>query len=143
MTGVLTTERLFSIRVTPVAAPGGSEGVRMKREKLGKRLRRVRLERKLGLREAAAKVGLSAAYLSRIESCQDPRPPTERVIAALAELLRDDFDELMELAGRVPEDLEGILKADAGMWTLLRTAREHNISGGELLAMLEERKGLS
>lgn len=112
----------------------------VKREKLGERIKRVRQERELGLRETAAKVGISATYLSRIENCQDPSPPTEKTIRALAELLEDDFDELMRLAGRVPEDVQKVLKADPKMAAFLRTARQQKVSGAELLEMLDARK---
>jgi hypothetical protein len=36
-------------------------------ESFGQRVRRLREERKIGLREAAAKVGISPTYLSRVE----------------------------------------------------------------------------
>ena len=48
-----------------------------KREKLGHRLKRVRIARDLSLRETASKVGVSPTYLSRVENCLDPSPPTE------------------------------------------------------------------
>lgn len=112
----------------------------VKREKLGERLKRIRQERELGLRETAAKVGISSTYLSRIENCQDPTPPKEKVIRDLAAVLEDDFDELMRLAGRVPEDVQKVLKADPQMATFLRTARQQKVTGTELLEMLDARK---
>jgi transcriptional regulator with XRE-family HTH domain len=114
----------------------------VKREKLGERIKRVRQERQLGLRETATKVGISATYLSRIETCQEASPPAEKVIRGLADLLQDKFDELMQLAGRVPEDVEDVIKGDPDMPAFLRTAREKNVSGAELMKMLtKKRKG--
>ncbi len=112
----------------------------MSQETLGERLKRVRQERELGLRAAAAKAGISATYLSRIENNQDPSPPTEKTIRALAELLDDDFDELMQLAGRVPEDVGAMITGDPQMPEFLRTAREQNVTAKDLLAMLEAAK---
>ena len=55
----------------------------VKREKLGHRLKRVRIARDLSLRETANKVGVSPTYLSRVENCLDPSPPTEKTLRAL------------------------------------------------------------
>lgn len=112
----------------------------VKREKLGERLKRIRQARELGLRETAAMVGISSTYLSRIENCQDPTPPKEKVIRDLAAVLEDDFDQLMRLAGRVPEDVQKVLRADPQMATFLRTARQQKVSGTELLEMLARKK---
>ena len=56
-------------------------------------------------------------------------PPAEDVIRKLATLLNDNFDELMQLAGRVPEDVEKLIKADPDMPVMLRRAREQNVTG--------------
>lgn len=114
----------------------------MKREKLGRRLKRVRLERGLSLRDTARRVEISPTYLSRIENCLESSPPAEKVIRALADLLEDDFDVLMQLAGRVPEDVEELIKADPDMPMMLRRAREQNVTGAQMLEWLErEKKG--
>jgi len=87
----LTEVHLSSIYWTP----GGNELWRLKeddevvkREKLGERIKRIRQARELGLRETAAKVGISSTYLSRIENCQDPTPPKEKVIRTLRQCWR-------------------------------------------------------
>lgn len=114
----------------------------MNQEKLGERIKRVRQSREIGLRQAAKKLDISATYLSRIENCQESSPPAERVIRALADLLEDDFDELMQLAGRVPQDVEHVIKTDPQMPAFLRTAHAQNVSGAALLEMLRKaRKG--
>ena len=111
-----------------------------KREKLGHRLKRVRIARDLSLRETASKVGVSPTYLSRVENCLDPSPPTEKTLRALADVLGDNFDELMQLAGRVPEDVEKLIKADPDMPVMLRRAREQNVTGAEFLEWLDTKK---
>ena len=107
------------------------------KERLGERIRRKRAEHKLGLRETATKVGISPTYLSRIETMDEKTPPAEEVIRKLATLLNDDFDELMQLAGRVPEDVEKVIKGDPSMPAFLRTAKEQKLSGEELRKILE------
>ena len=111
-----------------------------KREKLGHRLKRVRIARDLSLRETAAKVGVSPTYLSRVENCLDPSPPTEKTLRALADVLGDNFDELMQLAGRVPEDVEKVIKGDPSMPAFLRTAKEQKLSGDDLMKLIEAQK---
>jgi transcriptional regulator with XRE-family HTH domain len=112
----------------------------VKREKLGHRLKRVRIARDLSLRETATKVGVSPTYLSRVENCLYPSPPTEKTLRALAEVLGDNLDELMQLAGRVPEDVEKLINADPDMPVMLRRAREQNVTGAEFLKWLETKK---
>ena len=119
--------------------PGG-QAMSAKREKIGHRLKRVRIARDLSLRETASKVGVSPTYLSRVENCLDPSPPTEKTLRALADVLGDNFDELMQLAGRVPEDVEKLIKADPDMPVMLRRAREQNVTGAEFLEWLETKK---
>ena len=109
-------------------------------ERLGDRIRRVRKERALGLRETADKIGISPTYLSRIETMEEKSPPAERVLKKLADLLEDDFDALMQLAGRVPEDLEKVITSNPAMPEVLRQVREKNVSARDLLAWLEKQK---
>ncbi len=109
-------------------------------EKFGERVRRIRKDRKLGLRETAKNVGISATYLSRIETNEEKSPPAEKVILALAKVLDDNVDILMTLAGRVAEEVEKVITADAKMPEVLRTARKQNVSGDEILRWLESKK---
>lgn len=109
-------------------------------EKLGDRLKRMRAQRDLGLREAANMVGISATYLSRIENNLELSPPSEEKIRRLADVLNDDFDEIMRLANRLPSDVTEIIKMDADMPAFLRRARENNVSAKDLLDFLEEKK---
>lgn len=112
-----------------------------KRERLGDRIKRLRKLRELGLRETALKLGISASYLSLIETGQVKTPPAAKVIADIAALLEDDFDELLLLAGRVPEDIEDSLVADPALTTFLRTASAQGFSGSDLMALLANKGG--
>jgi len=107
-------------------------------EKFGDRLKRIRTLRRLGLRETANKVGISATYLSRVENNQETSPPSEEKIRALSNVLKDDFDELMQLAGRIPLEVTDLIKADSNMPAFLRRAKEKNFSAEELMKILEK-----
>jgi len=108
-----------------------------RREQLGDRIRRLRRQRQLGLRQTAARIGISAAYLSRIETDRGQSPPAERVIRTLASVLADDFDQLMQLAGRVSTDVERYITADPGMAGFLRRARRFNLTADDLMRLLD------
>lgn len=110
-------------------------------EKFGERIRRLRTEQKLGLRSFAKTIGISPTYLSRIETNEEKSPPAEKVIRAIANELGDDFDELMGMAGRVASDVEKVITKDPGMPAFLRTAKEKNLSSGELMKMISKKKG--
>jgi transcriptional regulator with XRE-family HTH domain len=97
----------------------------------------LRQQRGFGLRQTAARAGMSATFLSRIENEEERTPPSEEKIRALARLLDDEFDVLMTLAGRIPEDVERVITGDSTMPEFLRVARRKKVSGEELLQILE------
>jgi len=109
-------------------------------ERFGERIRRVRKEKGLGLRATAREVGISATFLSRIESGKEEAVPREEVIRKLADHLGEDFDELMTLAGRISKAVKSQVSADPQMPEFLRQVREQNIPAEELLEMLRKRK---
>lgn len=109
-------------------------------ETFGKRIQRVRKDQKLGLRQAAGKAGISATFLSRVENEKEAATPSEDTIRKLAEVLGDDFDELMQLAGRIPSKVKDYMKTDPGMPEFLRRAQESNISSEKLMELLEQAK---
>jgi len=110
----------------------------MKSETLGERIRRCRTERGIFLRETARRAGISATFLSRIETGAEKAIPAEKVIRKLADILEDDFDELMALAGRISRDVSDYVKADPGMPEFLRMAKERNVSAEKLMELLSK-----
>lgn len=112
----------------------------MAAETFGERVRRRRIDQGLGLRATARSVGISATFLSRIETGAEKAVPSEEVIRKLAVVLDEDFDALMLLAGRISNEVRDYVKADPRMPEFLRQAREQNITGDELLKMLDRRK---
>lgn len=83
-----------------------------KAETFGERLRRVREERGIVLRELAEQAGLTDSYLSEVERGLRPPPRRDRAaIARLAEALEDDPYTLYLLAGAIPPEMEAALLA--------------------------------
>ena len=110
-------------------------------ETLGQRIRRLREAKKIGLREMAKTLGISPAYLSRIETNEEKTPPGEEVLERVAEVLHDSIDELMSLAGRVPADVKDFITKDPGLPQFLRTVRERGYSSDDLQRLLPKGKG--
>ena len=84
----------------------------------GETVRSLRQQRKIGLRELARDVGMSAAYLSQIEREVYP-PPVEEKIRVIAERLGSHPDTLMGLAGRIPSDIPDAIGRDPHTMTRL------------------------
>jgi len=98
----------------------------MKTKPFGQVIRELRINHKdySSLREFARKVGLSPAYLSRIENQKEP-PPSEIVVERLAEALGADKYEFFSYAGRVPtEFLETFKKNPKGVASFMRRVQE-------------------
>ena len=80
----------------------------------GLRLRRLRAERGIALKDMADALGVSAAYLSALEHGRRGRPTHAMVVAICAQLniIWDEADELMRLARlshpRVTVDTAGL-----------------------------------
>jgi transcriptional regulator with XRE-family HTH domain len=88
----------------------------------GQMLRQKRIEKGFSLRKFAEKVGVSPTYLSQVEQ-GNVDPPTAERVRRMAELLDENPDEWIALAGRIPEDLPGIIqKRSTEMPELLREA---------------------
>jgi transcriptional regulator with XRE-family HTH domain len=112
-------------------------------ERFGERVRRRRQECGLGLRETAKRTGISATFLSRVETDAEKALPSEAVIRKLADILNDDFDELMVLAGRISNEVRDYVKADPRMPEFLRRAKAKNIPAERLMELLEKAKDKS
>ena len=88
----------------------------------GRLLREKRTDRKLSLRKFAEMVGVSPTYLSQVEQ-ENVMPPTADRVKRMAELLGQNPDEWISLAGRVPDDVPGIIhQQPTEMPQLLREA---------------------
>ena len=71
-------------------------------------LREKRTAKGYTLRKFAALVGVSATYLSQVEQEHVMTPTADR-IKRMAEILDENADVLIALAGRLPDDLTAII----------------------------------
>ena len=78
--------------------------IREKREAL------VAEDKSKSLRQVAITIGVEPAFLSKVER-DIVSPPSEVKIKALAEVLNEDPDLLLAMAGKVSSDLLAIVKA--------------------------------
>lgn len=93
-----------------------------KKATFGQVLREARLAAGFTLRRFAAEVGISPTYLSQIEQ-DNIDPPTVERVTTMAARLGANPDEWIALAGRLPDDLPGIIrKQPTAMPELLRAA---------------------
>ncbi len=89
----------------------------------GRLLRDKRIEKGFSLRKFAELVGVSPTYLSQVEQ-GNVMPPTADRVKRMTELLGENSDEWIALAGRVPEDLPEIIqKQPTEIPQLLREAK--------------------
>ncbi len=108
----------------------------------GVRLRRLRAERGLRLKDMADALGVSAAYLSALEHGRRGRPTHAMVVAICAQLgiIWDDADELMRLARishpRVTVDTAG-LSAEATELANLLAERIRKLPPDRVARLLE------
>jgi HTH-type transcriptional regulator, competence development regulator len=75
----------------------------------GDMLREKRMEKGYSLRKFAQLVGVSPTYLSQVEQ-NNVAPPTADRVKRMAEILSENVDEWTSLAGRLTEDLPGIIQ---------------------------------
>ena len=88
----------------------------------GKVLREKRIAMGFSLRKFAKLASVSPTYLSQVEQ-GNVDPPTAERVTRMAELLEENVDEWIALAGRVPEDLPEIIQRQpTKMPELLREA---------------------
>lgn len=97
----------------------------------GDTIRDLRVAQDLGLRETASKVGISPAYLSRIERGKEG-PPRSEVIKALAKLLAADPDVLFRLSSSTDPEVIDFLHEQPEAMTLLRYLKDESFTDVEM-----------
>jgi HTH-type transcriptional regulator, competence development regulator len=104
-----------------------------KQKPFGPTLRDKRIAKGYSLRKFADLVGVSPTYLSQVEQ-GNVDPPTAERVQKMAEILNDNADELIALAGRVPGDLPRIIqKQPTQMPELLREAKGLTVEQMQML----------
>ena len=96
---------------------------------LGQRLRELRRAKKLSLRELASRVDVGFTYLSKIENhkLEDGHSPSEKLIQSLAIELGGDEEELLLLAGKVPEPIRRRVIARPEVFRRLAELSDRNL----------------
>lgn len=103
----------------------------------GTLLRETRVAKGYSLRKFAQMANVSPTYLSQVEQGKVERPPTAERVRVMAELLGQNADQWIALAGRMPEDLADIIKNEPeAMPALLRAAR--GLTADELRKFTED-----
>jgi transcriptional regulator with XRE-family HTH domain len=106
---------------------------------LGQRIRELREEHDLSLREFAKRLGgLSAAHLSDVELGR--RYPSQELLSKMANVLRVDVGELHKLDPRPPmEEIKRLADADPAYGIALRRMVERDIKPGDILKAVEKK----
>ena len=102
----------------------------------GKTIRNLRIAQDLGLRETASKIGISPAYLSRIERGKE-RPPRPEVIKKLAKELAADPDVLFRLSSSTDPEVVEYLHDQPGVMNLLRYIKNANFAESEIQSLIQ------
>jgi transcriptional regulator with XRE-family HTH domain len=93
---------------------------------LGQTLRSLRMDKGITLREMARRLDLTPTYVSLIEQNRASPPTEERIrqIGQILQLSEEQVDQLIAMAGRVPEDLHKMYDEHPhALASFLRTAK--------------------
>lgn len=98
---------------------------------VGERIKELRLEAGISLRQLASLIGVSATFLSQIENNLIAGSPTEERLKDIAKVLHIDPTELILLSKRIPSDV-----GDAVYQALL----SKKVSGDDIVAFCRREK---
>ena len=105
----------------------------------GEIIREMRETQEMGLRVAANHLGISPAYLSRIERGRE-RPPKPELIKRIAILLGGDPDLLFRLAESTDPELADYIHFTPNVPEFLRTAKAMDLTSEDFEVLIEEVK---
>jgi transcriptional regulator with XRE-family HTH domain len=103
----------------------------------GESVREMREAQHLGLRVAAERLGISPAYLSRIERGKE-RPPKPELVKKMARLLGGDADLLFRLASSTDPDIAGYMNLVPNVPEFLRTAMAMRLTSDDFDELIEQ-----
>lgn len=105
----------------------------------GETIREMREAQGLGLRVAAERLGISPAYLSRIERGRE-RPPKPELVKRVARLLGGDADLLFRLAESTDPDIAEFVNVVPNVPEFLRTAMTLRLTSEDFADLIKEIK---
>ena len=101
----------------------------------GTYIRELRTEKKIGQRELARKIEVSASYLNDIEKGKRGAPRAE-LVSKLANSLEADVGTINDLAGHskntVPPDISGYIQGNTELISLLRMIKSYKLNKSEI-----------
>jgi PTS system nitrogen regulatory IIA component len=103
---------------------------------IGATLKLLRVDANLSLRDLARRIGVSSAYLSRVEHGLDPAPTPER-LAAIARELDVPPALLLDVTSRVSPFVSHYLETVPGASALFLDIARRRLSGAQLLRVQE------
>jgi transcriptional regulator with XRE-family HTH domain len=104
---------------------------------LGERIRELREQKDISLRELAKKLAVSPAFLSDIELGR--RYPSDEVLARIAKELGSTVESLKQYDTRPPiEELKKMAAANPLMGVALRRVAEKKVSASDLIDFLNK-----
>ncbi len=97
----------------------------------GSHIRQIRLQRNIGQRELAEKIGIAASFLNDIEKGKRSAPKPN-VIKKISIILESDIDELNDLAGiskrSVAPDIGEFIENNPRIISLIRSIKKNNLN---------------
>lgn len=105
---------------------------------LGERIRELREEQDLSLRELAKQIGVSAAFMSDVELGR--RYPSDKHMRAIAQVLDTSLDDLQEYDTRPPlREFRKATLSNPEYGYAFRQMMDRQITSEELLAFIKDR----
>ncbi len=105
------------------------------KNKFGKLIRELRIQKKIGQRELANRIGLSASYLNDIEK-EKRSAPKLSIIKKLAIELDKDVNYLNDLAAisknTIAPDISEIINDNPNIVSLIRSIKENKLSNKQI-----------
>ena len=95
-------------------------------ETFGQKIRRLRKAKRITQAELTEAVGIDFTYISKIENGRSTTPPAESTLRKIAAFLDTNPDELILLAKKVPQNLQGAIFDDKLVVDFLRVAPKLN-----------------
>ncbi len=105
-------------------------------DSLAQLIRQLRNNKGLTLRSVAKVVGVSPAYLSRVET--GSLRPAENTLLRIGEAIGANADDLLAAACIIPDDVRAILISDPRMVAVVRDLKRRGHTGESLLAWMKD-----
>jgi len=106
----------------------------------GETIRALREAQGIGLRSAADQLGISPAYLSRIERGRE-RPPRPELIRKMATAFGGDADTLFRIAESTDPELAEYVNSVPALPEFLRTAMAERLTSDDFEQLIEQIRG--